>query len=78
MIAIGKRLSLVLCVGLVALSLGGCEREGPAERAGKEIDQTTEKIGDTFKKDGPLERAGEQIDKAIEDAGDRVEKATDR
>ena len=78
MIAIDKRLSTVLCVGLVVMALGGCEREGSAERAGKEIDKTTEKLGDALEKDGPVERAGEQIDKAIEEAGDKLEKATDR
>jgi hypothetical protein len=78
MIAIGKRLSMVLCVGLAVIALGGCEREGPAERAGKEIDKTTEKLGDALEKDGPMERAGEQIDKAVEKAGDELEKATER
>lgn len=78
MITIYKRLSMVLCMGLVAMTLGGCEREGPAERAGKEIDKTTEKLGDALEKDGPVERAGEQIDKAVKEAGDKLEKATDR
>jgi len=78
MITIYKRLSMVLCMGLVAMALGGCEREGPAERAGKEIDKTTEELGDALKKDGPMERAGKQIDKAIEEAGDELEKATKR
>lgn len=78
MIAIHKRLSMVLCMGLVAMTLGGCEREGPAERVGKEIDETTEKLGDALEKDAPMERTGEQIDKEIEETGDKLEKATDR
>lgn len=76
--AIYKKLFTGLGVGLIAMALGGCEREGPAERAGKEIDQTTKKLGDALEKDGPMERAGEQIDKAIEEAGDKLEKSTTR
>ena len=78
MSTINKKLSIVLCVGLVVMALGGCEREGPAERAGKEIDEASKKLGDMVEKDGPAERAGEQIDKAIEKAGDELEKATER
>lgn len=46
---------LVVPAGL-ALSLlaAGCEREGPAERAGESIDRGAEKAGDS------LERAGER------------------
>lgn len=47
--------SVVVPVSL-ALSLlaAGCEREGPAERAGERIDRGAEKAGDS------LERAGER------------------
>lgn len=40
----------------LALSLlaAGCEREGPAERAGESIDRGAEKAGDS------MERAGER------------------
>ena len=78
MVTIYQRLSMVLCVGLIAMTLGGCKREGPAERAGKEIDKATEKLGETLGKDGPVERTGEQIDKAVKEAGDQLEKATNR
>lgn len=44
-----------LLIGL-ALSLlaAGCEREGPAERAGERIDRGAEKAGDS------IERAGDR------------------
>ena len=32
--------------------LAGCEREGPAERAGKNIDKATERAGDKVKEAG--------------------------
>lgn len=44
-------LSATLALSLLAL---GCEREGPAERAGESIDRGAEKAGDS------LERAGER------------------
>jgi hypothetical protein len=50
---------------IVALGVGGCEKEGPAEKAGKEIDKTVEK-------------AGEKIDKAMEKTGEKVEEAGDK
>lgn len=38
---------LVLAAGIASLSaFAGCEQEGPAETAGKEIDQTVEKAGE--------------------------------
>ena len=49
--------SMALTVLLVGLS--GCRRAGPAERAGKKIDQTVEKAGQQ------VEKAGQKIDTAI-------------
>ena len=48
-----------------------CERKGPLERAGEEIDETFEDIrngGETF---------GNQVDDAIDDVSDKVDDATD-
>jgi len=47
-----------LLVGAAALSLlflVGCQREGPAERAGKKVDEAVDKAGDALK------RAGEKL-----------------
>lgn len=57
----------VIAVILVGLSLGSCDREGPAERAGEQIDAQREDAA---------ERNAESAEKAaeaIEDAGDEVE-----
>jgi hypothetical protein len=40
-----------MCAFLVSLS--GCQKkEGPAEQAGKKVDQTTEKVGEQIEKAG--------------------------
>ena len=53
----------ILATGIVIVGLCACEKkEGPAERAGKEIDKTIEKAGQQ------LEKAGQQIQDAAKDA----------
>lgn len=50
-------------VALTALALAACQpREGPMERAGKDIDQAMQKTGDELKK------AGNKVEQAVEDA----------
>lgn len=48
---------------LMSALLTGCEEEGPAEKAGKKIDRTLDKLSDK----GPAEKAGERIDEAVEE-----------
>jgi osmotically-inducible protein OsmY len=62
-------ISILLAAGLTA-----CNKPGPAETAGKEIDQTVDaagkKIGETFGKVGEkLDAQGEKVGVAIDDAG---------
>jgi uncharacterized protein YjbJ (UPF0337 family) len=60
---------IVVAMLLAFVSVGfGCQNEGPAEKAGKKIDQSIEKAGDA------LEDAGDKV----EDAGDKVEDAVDK
>jgi hypothetical protein len=47
-------IALVVTVGAVAV-LPGCRREGPAERAGRGIDEAAEDLGEA------VEEAGESI-----------------
>ena len=49
---------------LAAVSFGGCESEGPAEKAGKNIDSGVQKAKDTLNPPGPAEKVGRDIDKA--------------
>ena len=39
-------------MALVTLALAGCEREGPAEKAGKEIDEALSHAGQEIQKVG--------------------------
>jgi hypothetical protein len=54
--------ALLVALSLAFLALAGCEREGPAERAGKQIDSATERAGEK------VERAGEKVQDAARDA----------
>lgn len=50
----------VLLVGAYVLVFSGCEREGPAERAGEKIDEAGKKAGEA------LEETGEKARDAVE------------
>ena len=51
-----KTVSSALLMGVFLAVLGGCQKhEGPAEKAGKEVDKATEKVGQK------IENAGESI-----------------
>lgn len=59
MMKIGKTVGSTLVMGVLLLTLFGCQKkEGPAERAGKDIDKATEKVGQK------IEKAGENIQDA--------------
>jgi hypothetical protein len=63
MMKIRNVLGAALAIGILIAGLSACEKkEGPAERAGKEIDKTIEKAGQQ------LEKAGQQIQDAGKDA----------
>ncbi|MEO8507372.1 MAG: hypothetical protein ABI593_07055 [Betaproteobacteria bacterium] len=56
-------IAFALAAGVLAFGLSACEKkEGPAERAGKQMDKAVESVG---KK---LEKTGEQIQDAARDA----------
>ncbi len=57
----------VLCSGM-ALCTVGCEQKGPAERTGKEIDRSVEKMKDAVDPPGPAQKAGRALDRAVDDA----------
>ena len=48
----------------IALSFTGCEKKGPAEKAGEKIDRAGENVRDTLNPKGPAEKVGEKIDNA--------------
>ncbi|HXG17990.1 MAG TPA: hypothetical protein VNN62_02805 [Methylomirabilota bacterium] len=77
----GKQLvaaSMAGCLAIgAAIFITSCEREGPAERLGKEVDRAVEDARDALCDPGPAERAGKNIDRAVEDAQDRAARAVD-
>jgi len=54
MVATRKLAILLLVVGL-GFGIGACERKGPAERAGENVDKAVERAGDK------VEQAGEKV-----------------
>lgn len=48
-----------LALGILAFALSGCEKEGPAEKAGKEIDKAVSSAG------SQLESIGKEIESAV-------------
>jgi hypothetical protein len=57
-----KKALLALCSGLLILAFTACKKEGPAERAGKKMDDAVEKAGEKIKESA--DKAGEKIEKA--------------
>jgi hypothetical protein len=55
LMSISTKLLSTFFAGLVVIGLVGCKQEGPAERAGKTIDEAVEKTGEQ------IEKAGEKI-----------------
>lgn len=59
-----ENLKLIGISSLLVVGLSACEKPGPAETAGKKIDQT-------------VEEAGKKIDQTVEEAGKKMGEATD-
>lgn len=57
-----------LTVILLALGLGACEQQGPAERAGAQVDEAMDEAKEALDPQGPAERAGEKLDETVERA----------
>ena len=55
--------SLTMFAALAAFA--GCESEGPAEKAGKAVDQGVQNAKDAVNPPGAAEKAGRAVDKAI-------------
>ena len=65
MMKLGKILGAALAMSAFLAVLPGCQKqEGPAERAGKAVDNA-------------MEKTGNEVDKATEKVGEQIEKAGD-
>jgi hypothetical protein len=45
-----SKLNRLVVVAILGLALSACEKEGPAEKAGKEIDKTVKDVGQSMEK----------------------------
>ncbi|MDP3512902.1 MAG: BON domain-containing protein [Sulfuritalea sp.] len=71
-----SRFKLVVISVLLAAGLAACDKPGPAETAGKKIDQTAEAAGKKI--DQTAEAAGRKIEQTAESAGKTINEATDK
>ena len=67
-----KAVLAVAVAGSLLALCAACHREGPAEKAGKDLDKAMEKTGDTMK------RAGESVGEKIDEAGEKLKDAAGR
>ncbi|MFA6055116.1 MAG: hypothetical protein WC769_07080 [Thermodesulfovibrionales bacterium] len=65
-----KKIILVFFSCMIIVSFTACKKEGPAERAGKKVDEAVEKAGEKIKESA--KKAGDKI----EEAGEKVKEAT--
>lgn len=69
-----KNVTAVLLVSALSMGLTACQKEGAAERAGKEVDKAVEKAGQEIGKVG--EKTGQALEKAGEKVRDTAKSAT--
>jgi hyperosmotically inducible protein len=66
---------IALALG-VGAGLPACQKEGPAERAGKQVDKAAEDTSKTVDKltgkEGPAESAGRKLDESAQKAGEKM------
>lgn len=67
-----NKLSIAALTAFIIIGLTACEKKGPAEQVGENIDNAAENFGDK------MEDATEDAGDKLEAAGDKVEDATDK
>ncbi len=72
---IGRALGVGLWVSALAIGASGCQEEGTAEKAGKQVDELVDRL--RYGDEGDLEKAGrklgEAVDHAVEETGEALE-----
>jgi hypothetical protein len=63
MMKFGKTTGAAVLMGALLVALSGCQKEGPMERAGKEVDQAVDKTGQQIEKAGDAIQDAAQGDK---------------
>lgn len=70
-----KRLLIAGIAAALLFLVAGCREEGPAEKAGRQIDEAVDEIA--HGSEGTMEKMGREMDEAADDMKDAVEDATD-
>ena len=72
-----KSLISLITIGTLALCLNACGKpEGPAEKAGKEVDKAMQNAGE--KVDKAMQSTGQEVDKAVQSAGQKIEQVGEK
>jgi len=61
MMKINRSVVVALMLGVLVAGMVGCKKEGPAERAGKAIDDSAGKV------EQQIEKAGDKMKEAVDD-----------
>jgi predicted small lipoprotein YifL len=64
------RAGVVLIAAVLGLGLAACQKKGPLQKAGEEVDETVHTL-----KNGGKETTADKIDDAVDKASDKVRKA---
>jgi hypothetical protein len=59
-----SNLCRVSILALPLMLLGACHEDGPAQQAGKSLDEISEKLHDAIDPPGPAQKLGRALDKA--------------
>jgi hypothetical protein len=65
--------STTVVMSALLMALSGCQKqEGPAEKAGKQIDKAAEQAGEK------IDKAGQKLGEEVEKAGEKIQDAAKR
>jgi hypothetical protein len=66
-----QTLTFAVFLGFAGLTMAACDKDGPLEKAGEDVDNAVDNAGDQ------LDKAGDKLDEAGHDAKRSLEDATD-
>lgn len=70
-----RPIAIVTMAALCLAFAAGCREEGPAERAGRQIDEAVEEARD--RTEGTLEELGREVDEAVEETEEAAREIED-
>jgi hypothetical protein len=65
-VCLPMRVCLLIAAALMMAGLSACHQEGPAEKAGKSLDNAGQSVSDALSPpQGPAQSAGRKVDRAL-------------